>query len=98
MFILGNLLVTVAQLLNFLLGIYIWIIIVRTLLSWINPDPYNRIVRVIVALTEPVLSPVRQRMPFLGGLDLSPLIVIILVYFIRSFVVKTLIELAYRIQ
>jgi len=98
MFAFGNLIITIAELLNFLIGIYIWIIVVRTLLSWINPDPRNQIVRFIVTITEPALEPVRRMLPFMGGLDLSPMVVIILLYFIRPFILQTLLELAYRIK
>jgi YggT family protein len=94
-FVFGNLLETVAALLHLALNIYIWIIIARAIISWVNPDPYNPIVRFLYRVTEPVLRPVRHRMPTLAmGLDLSPMIVILVLYFLDWFLVSTLRDLA----
>jgi len=58
--------------------LYIWIIIIRALISWVSPDPFNPIVRLLYRVTEPVLRPVRRSLPtYQIGLDLSPLLVII---------------------
>jgi YggT family protein len=68
-----------------------WLIIARALLSWVNPDPYNPIVRFLYNVTEPVLSFLRRRVPLVfGGLDLSPLLVIFAIVFLRIFLVQTL--------
>jgi YggT family protein len=77
------------------LDIYIYIIIGRAIISWVNPDPYNPIVRFLYKATEPVLYRVRRIMPDMGGLDLSPLIVILAIYFIKAFIVKSLYMMAY---
>lgn len=61
-------------LLDFALGIYTWMILIRILLSWVNPDPYNPIVQFLVRATEPVLEPLRRAIPPLAGLDLSPVV------------------------
>lgn len=74
-----------------LFTIYIWIIIIRALISWVSPDPYNPIVQILYKLTEPVLRPLRRLVPphKLGGLDLSPLIAILLLVLIRQTLVYT---------
>ena len=78
MFILSNFLTALASVLNMLLSVYMWIIIIRALISWVSPDPFNPIVRLLYRVTEPVLRPVRRSLPtYQIGLDLSPLLVII---------------------
>ncbi len=94
MYVLGNLIYAFAMVLNIAITVYIWIIIIRALLSWVNPDPYNPIVRFLAAVTDPVLAPIRRRLPYLGGLDVSPIIVILILYFLRLFLVPTLIRVA----
>lgn len=98
MFVFGNLFITVGKLLNFLIGAYIWLIIVRALMSWFNPDPFSRLSRVIYDLTEPALRPFRRLIPISSAFDLSPVIAVILLYFIRSFLVASLIDYGYRIH
>ena len=62
-----------------LLTVYIWIVIIGALLTWVRPDPYNPIVQIIYRLTEPAYRLVRRIMPTVfNGLDLAPLIIIIL--------------------
>jgi len=86
-----HLLNAIATVLDLALNIYMWLIIARALLSWVNPDPYNPIVRFLYNVTEPVLTFVRRRVPVvLGGLDLSPLLVILVIMFVRLFLVSTL--------
>ena len=95
MFVAGNFLLAIARLLELVINAYIWIIIARAIISWVNPDPYNPIVRFLVRVTEPVLRPVRHRMPTLAmGLDLSPMVVILVLYFLDWFLVSTLRDLA----
>jgi YggT family protein len=94
-FIIGNLIEAIAVVVDYVLWAYIWIIIARAIISWVNPDPSNPIVRFLYRVTEPVLRPVRYRLPTLAsGLDLSPLVVILVLYFIDWFLVSTLRELA----
>jgi len=91
MYIVGYFLMAVANVLNFVLLFFMWIVIARAILSWVNPDPYNPIVRFIHNVTEPVLYQVRKKIPFnLGGIDFSPIIVILVIYFLRDFVVNSL--------
>jgi YggT family protein len=75
-----------------------WVIIARAILSWVSPDPYNPIVRFLYNVTEPVLYAIRRRVPvFFGGIDFSPMIVILAIYFLDSFLVPSLAGLALRI-
>lgn len=98
MFILGNFIEALAQLLNIVLTIYIWAIILRAILSWINPNPYNPFMVFLAKATEPVLGFVRQFIPDLGGIDLSPMVVILVLYFVKGFLVKTLFQVALYLQ
>ena len=77
------------------LDIYIYIIIGRAIISWVNADPYNPIVRFLYKATEPVLYRVRRILPDMGGLDLSPIVVILAIYFIKAFVVKSIYMMAF---
>jgi len=93
----GNFLEGIAQVLNWGLTIYLYIIIARAIISWVSPSPYNPIVQFLYAATEPVLRYARRIIPPIGGtLDLSPLIVILVIYFLRVFLVNSLLELAQR--
>lgn len=93
----GKFILFVATVLNLGLTIYMWIVIIRALISWVSPDPYNPIVRFLYRLTEPVLWRVRRILPIGGfGIDFSPLIVILVIYVLKLFVVRTLVQLAYR--
>jgi YggT family protein len=97
MFALKNLIEALASILNLGLTIYLWVIIARALLSWVNPDPYNPIVRFLYNVTEPVLGWVRRRVPLIfGGLDLTPLLVLLAIIFLQRFLVATLFDLARR--
>lgn len=94
MFILGNFIMALAKILEIGLDIYLWIIIARALISWVNPDPYNRVVVFLYRSTEPVLAPIRRWMPFRNlGIDLSPVIVLALIIFLQRFLLKSLMEL-----
>lgn len=98
MFIIGNFLLTVAHILRIAIYVYIWAIIIRSLLSWFRPNPYQPAVRFLYRFTDPVLDRVRQFLPNLGGLDISPIIVIFGLYFLDNILVNTLIGLAYKLQ
>jgi YggT family protein len=97
MFILQNLLIAVARVLNVALTLYMWLIIARVVLSWINVGSQNAVVQFIYRTTEPALRWIRYRIPVnFGGLDLSPFLVILAIYFIKLFFIESLLELAYR--
>lgn len=84
-----------AYVLDGALYLYMWVIIARALLTWVNPDPYNPIVRFLYNITEPVLGYLRRRLPLvLGGIDLSPVVVLVLIYILRIFLVQTLLDWA----
>jgi YggT family protein len=99
MTVLGNFLYAIAKVLDIVLTLYMWIIIGRAVISWVNPDPFNPIVRFLHSVTEPVLYPIRRRLPVsLGGMDLSPILVILVIIFIQSFLVRSLLDLAHGLQ
>lgn len=78
--------------------IYMWIIIIRALASWLNPDPYNPIVQFLYSITEPVMYRVRQVLPMSGmGIDFSPIIIILAIMFLRMFLVQSLDMVALRL-
>lgn len=98
MFVAGNFLYALASVLSIVLNAYQWIIIARAVISWVNADPYNPIVQFLIRVTEPVLYPIRRRLPYGIGIDFSPLIVILAIIFLDTFLVKTLHELAFRLR
>ena len=99
MFAVSHFIMATAKLVDWALWAYFWIIIARVVFSWINPDPFNPIVRFVYRVTEPVLRPIRRRLPTLQmGLDLSPMIVILALYFLQSFLVESLRDLAVSLR
>lgn len=99
MFVLGNLLYALAKVLNVLLTLLIILIIARALVSWVSPDPYNPIVRFLYRTTEPILGRLRRTLPLrVGFVDLSPLVALLILYFLKAFLVGTLYDLAYRLR
>jgi YggT family protein len=93
----SNFLTAIAKVLDVVLSIFMWIVIARAILSWVSPDPYNPIVRFIHNITEPVLHQIRKRVPLnFGGIDFSPIIVLLAVIFLQQFVVQSLYDLALR--
>ncbi len=100
MFALSNLLIALAKIVDVALTIFYWLILIRALISWVSPDPSNPIVQFLYRTTEPVLEPVRRILPFSLrlGLDISPLLVFLAIIFLKSFLVKTLIDLSYKVS
>jgi YggT family protein len=95
MFVLSNFVVALARIIDIVLTLYMWIIIGRAVISWVNADPYNQIVIFLYRATEPVLRLVRRAIPFRNiGIDLSPMIVILVIIFLQYFLVETLIQYA----
>jgi YggT family protein len=95
MFLVANFLAAIAKVLHLGLTVYMWIIIARAVISWVNLDPYNSIVRFLYAITEPVLYSIRRRVPTnFGGFDFSPVIVILAIIFLQTFVVDSLSQFA----
>lgn len=94
MFVIENFIVALAKIIDIGLTIYIWLILGRAIISWVNPDPYNPIVVFLYRVTEPVMAPVRRLIPIRGlGIDISPIIVIMIIYFLQTFLVKTMIQM-----
>jgi YggT family protein len=99
MFVLANLVLAFAGVLNWVLTIYMWIVIIAVLISWVNPDPYNPIVRFLYSMTEPVFSFVRRKLPLPAmPIDISPLIVVVAIVFLQMFLVETLTQLAFSLR
>jgi YggT family protein len=100
MFIFYNLLTALAKVIDIVLTIFYWLVLLRALISWVNADPSNPIVQFLQNSTEPILAPLRKRLPFnyRFGIDFSPLIVFLIIIFLKSFLVNTLIDLAFRLK
>ncbi|MBU0549640.1 MAG: YggT family protein [Candidatus Omnitrophica bacterium] len=100
MFILSNFLLAFARVLEIILTIMYWLILIRALISWVNPDPHNPIVQFLYKTTEPILCLIRKLLPldFRFGVDISPIIAFLAIWFLRSFLVKTLIDISLRLR
>jgi YggT family protein len=102
MFILANFLNALAKVIDYGLTIYMWVIIIRALISWVNPDPYNPIVQFLYRITEPVLTLVRRLIPkrfiYKIGIDISPIIVLMIIFFLQNFLVISLLQLAHSLR
>ncbi len=95
MFILSNFIIATADVLSIVLTLYMWIVIARAVISWVNPDPYNPIVRFLYSATEPLLYRVRRSVPlFAGGIDFSPFLVLLAIVFLQRFLVGSLHQIA----
>ena len=97
MFVLSNFIFSLAKVIEILLTIFYWLILVRALISWVNPDPSNSIVQLLYRTTEPVLEPIRRFLP-VAAIDLSPIVVFLAIIFLKSFLVSTLFDLGYRMR
>ena len=100
MFILSNFLIAVANIAEVAINILWWLIIIRALISWVNPDPDNPIVQFLYAVTDPILSPIRRVLPahLRFGIDISAIIAFLAIIFLKSFLVRTLLEISSRIR
>ena len=98
MFVFGDFILTIARIIDALLEIYKWIVIIAAVVSWVSPDPSNPIVRFLHAVTEPVFRPIRKIIGYrLGPIDISPLIVILVIIFTQSFLIRTLMKIGYKL-
>jgi YggT family protein len=99
-YVLGRFIEAIAWMLDSLLSAYFWVVLIAALLSWVNPDPRNPIVRFLYSVTEPVLYQIRRRLPFVraGGLDFSPLLLLLIIRATQMVVVQSLYELAGRVH
>ncbi|MCX7966191.1 MAG: YggT family protein [Syntrophorhabdaceae bacterium] len=97
MFAMANLLSSLAWTLNILLDLYFWVIFIRAIMSWFNPNPYNPFVRTIYRLVDPVTYKISRIIPTrFGMVDLSPFVLMLIIVFLQRFLVKTLYDLAIR--
>lgn len=95
MFILGYFLSALAHIINIVLILFTLLIVIRAVMSWVRPNPYNRFVRLVYNLSEPVLYQVRRRLPLVyNGFDFSPVVVFLIIVFLREFLVRSLLALA----
>ena len=97
MFVLSNFIRALASVADIILSIFYWLILIRALISWVNPDPHNMIVQFLYRATEPILQPIRRILPSMG-IDISPIIAFLVIIFFRGFIVATLIDISYRLQ
>lgn len=95
MFIVRNLFLALASVLHLVLTLYMYIVVARAVMSWFNPNPYNKLVRFIYLITDPILMRIRKFIPPISGLDLSPVVLIVLLLFLDRFLVSTLQHLAF---
>lgn len=100
MFVLSNFLIALARIFDIVFSVLYWLILIRALISWVNPDPYNFVVQFLHKTTEPILNPIRRMLPsgLRFGIDISPLIAFLAIMFLKSFLVRTLIDLSLRIR
>ena len=94
----GIVVFSIADLLSVILTILLWAMIIRIILSWVNPDPHQPVVRLLIQLTEPIMAPARRLIPPIGGLDLSPIVVFILISLTRMLVVAPLMDFASKLM
>ncbi len=100
MFAFSNFFLALAKIVDIFLTILYWLILIRALISWVNPDPYNPIVQFLYKTTEPILYPIKKILPlnFRFGIDISPIIAFLIIIFLKSFLVRTLIDLSLRLK
>jgi YggT family protein len=97
MFVLSNFFVSLARVVDIGLQVYSWLIVARALISWVSPDPFNPIVQFLQRVTEPVLAPVRRLLPPMA-IDISPIIVFLIIMFLKSFLVQTLFDIGFSLR
>lgn len=98
MIFVSNFIRALAYVIDVVLRLYFWIVIIRVIVSWVNADPYNPIVRFLYRVTEPVFRPIRKIIPPIGGIDLSPAVVILVIYFLQIWLVPSLIQFSYSLR
>ncbi len=97
MFVLGNFFIALADVIDVVLTIFYWLILIRALLSWVSPDPFNLIVQFLYRMTDPVLEPIRRFLPMMA-IDISPIVAFLGIIFLRSFLVASLKKIGYGMQ
>jgi YggT family protein len=97
MFLLKDLLIAVAQGIDIFLSFLYWLILIRALISWVSPDPYNPIVQFLYKTTDPLLDRIRRILPPLP-VDLSPIIAFFIIYLLKNFIISVILDLAYSLK
>jgi len=97
MFVMSNLFFALANIVSIVLSLFYWLILIRALISWVNPDPFNPIVQFLYRMTEPILQPIRRFLPPMA-IDISPIIAFVAIVFFKSFLVATLYDLGMRMR
>ncbi|MFA6357520.1 MAG: YggT family protein [Candidatus Omnitrophota bacterium] len=100
MFVLSNFVMAVANVLDVILTVLYWLIIIRALISWVSPDPNNSLVQFLYKTTDPILEPIRRLLPlnFRFGIDISPVIVFLIIIFLKSFLIRSLFDFGARLK
>jgi YggT family protein len=99
MIILANVLGGIGTVLDMLLGMVIFLVIARAVISWVNPDPFNPVVRFLNSSTDPLLKPLRRYIPLIGGaIDITPIVLLLVLYFLKAAVVNTLHDYSYKMK
>jgi len=93
MFVVDNFFTAFASVVYYVLELYIYVVVARALISWVNPDPWNPIVQFLDRVTEPALAPIRKLIGWRLGIDLSPLILILILIFLQKFIVPSLMQI-----
>lgn len=94
MFVVENFLNALGSVVYYVLEMYIYVVIARALVSWVNPDPWNPIVQFLEKVTEPALAPIRRLIGWRLGIDVSAIVLILILIFLQRFIVPTLFQAA----
>jgi len=97
MFVAGNLIIALARVLDIVLTVYYWLILIRAVVSWVNPDPFNPVVQFLHRSTDFILDPIRRIIPP-SGIDFSPIIAFLIILFTKDFLVRSLFQFGSRWQ
>ena len=97
MFVVSNFIVSLANVIDIILTMMYWLILIRALISWVSPDPFNPIVQFLFRTTDPILDPIRRLLPNMA-IDISPIIAFLGIMFVKSFLVATLFDLSTRLR
>jgi YggT family protein len=98
MFVVSNFLLAFAKIIEVLLTMAYWLVLIRALISWVNPDPFNPIVMFLRRTTDPILDPVRRLLPQNLPIDISPIIVFLVIIFLKEFLVGSITDMAFRLR
>lgn len=98
MILLAHILSGIGQALHMLLWYFIIVVMIRAIISWVNPDPMNPFVRFLAASTDPIITPLRRYMPNLGPIDIAPLVVFFILIFLDEALVGSLIDYALKLR